>query len=78
MITQVSANAWTSVVTTTTDTVFQNRGGSVMYVTTESTSGRDTADGIAVPQLGAVVISANKSVSVSFDTTNGYVYFAVV
>lgn len=78
MITQVSANAWTSVVTTTTDTVFQNRGGAVMYVTTESTSGRDTADGIAVPQLGAVVISANKSVSVSFDTTDGYVYFAAV
>ena len=74
----IPAGAWTSVVTTTGDTAFQNRGGSVMYVTTEATGGLDLNDGVAVPPGLVVVISSSKSVSVCFPQGAGSVHYVGV
>jgi hypothetical protein len=73
-ITNVPAATWLEVKTTTEDTAFQNRGGTVMYLTTVATSGLDIADGIAVPVGSVAVIGAGKTVSVSFPQGAGAVF----
>jgi hypothetical protein len=73
-ITSVPAGVWTSVTTTTADTAFQNRGGSVMYLTTESTVDKPLSDGIAIPAGFVAVISTGKTVSVSFPQGAGAVF----
>jgi hypothetical protein len=77
-IQSINAGAWASVITTTEDTAFQNRGGSVMYLTTESTAGKPLSDGIAVPVGFVAVISSGKSVSVAFPQGSGSVFYVGV
>jgi len=73
-ITNVPAATWTEVATTTEDTAFQNRGGTVMYLTTVATGSLDLADGIAVPVGSVAVIGSGKTVSVSFPQGAGSVF----
>lgn len=77
-ITSITAATWTEVATTTEDTAFQNRGGSMMYLTTISTSGLDLSDGIAVPPGFVAVINTGKTVSVSFPQGAGSVFYVGV
>lgn len=62
-IQSVSSTAWNSVVTTTAETVFQNRSVNPMYLTTESTSGLDFNEGFYLAPNEAVVIGAGETVS---------------
>lgn len=62
-IQSVSSTAWTSVVTTTAETVFQNRSVNPMYLTTESTSGLDFNEGFYLAPNEALVIGAGEAVS---------------
>jgi hypothetical protein len=73
-ITNVPAGAWIEIATTTGDTAFQNRGGSVMYLTTEDTTSLDLGDGIAIPAGLVAVIGTGKTVSVSFPQGAGAVF----
>lgn len=77
-ISNISPGVWTSVTTTAEDTAFQNRGGSVMYLTTEVTGSLSLNDGIAVPPGLVVVIAAGKNVSVCFPTGAGSVHYVGV
>ena len=77
-LTSVPAATWTEVATTTEDTAFQNRGGSVMYLTTISTAGLDLSDGIAVPPGFVAVINSGKTVSVAFPQGAGSVFYVGV
>jgi hypothetical protein len=77
-ITNVPAATWTEVATTTADTAFQNRGGSMMYLTTVDTTGLDLSDGISVPVGFIVVVSASKTVSVNFPQGAGSVYSVAI
>jgi hypothetical protein len=77
-ITSVPEATWTEITTTTEDTSFQNRGGSVMYLTTVATGALDLNDGIAVPPEFAVVVAAGKTVSVSFPQGSGFVHYVGV
>lgn len=74
-LSSVPEAAWTLITTTTEDTSFQNRGGSVMYVTTQDTASLGLNDGISVPQGFAVVIAAGKDVSVCFPQGSGAVHY---
>lgn len=64
----VTKESWTSITTTTADTVFQNTSGiNPMYITTESTGGLGITEGFYLGPKDAVVITAGKDVSaVSF------------
>jgi len=73
-ITSIPSATWTSVVTTTTDTAFQNRGGSVMYLTTVATGSLDLEDGVAVPVGSVVVVGTGLAVSVNFPQGSGFVH----
>lgn len=42
----ITKDTWNSVVTTTEDTLFQNRGARPIFITTESTSGKALDEGI--------------------------------
>jgi hypothetical protein len=77
-ITNVPAATWTEVATTSADTAFQNRGGSMMYLTTIDTTGLDISDGIAVPAGFVAVIGTGKTVSVSFPQGAGSVFYVGV
>ena len=73
-ITAIPTATWTEVATTTEDTAFQNRGGSVMYLTTVATGSLELNDGIAVPIGSVAVIGSGKTVSVSFPQGAGSVF----
>ena len=73
-ITVVPEATWTSVTTTSEDTAFQNRGGSVMYLTTAATGSLELNDGIAVPPGSVAVIGVGKDVSVAFPQGAGSVF----
>lgn len=77
-ITSVPAATWTEVTTTTEDTAFQNRGGAVMYLTTEDTTSLDLEDGIAVPVGLVVAVASGKTVSVNFPQGSGSVFYVGV
>lgn len=77
-ITSVPAATWTEVATTTEDTAFQNRGGAMMYLTTEDTASLDLEDGIAVPVGMVAVVSEGKTVSVNFPQGAGSVFYVGV
>ena len=61
--TSVPANTWTSVVTTTEDTAFQNLSGRNIYLTTVATGGLAAGEGLAVGPMNVIVIQSGKSVS---------------
>jgi hypothetical protein len=77
-IASIPKAAWTEVATTTEDTAFQNRGGSVMYLTTVATGSLELNDGIAVPVGSVAVIGTGKTVSVSFPQGPGSVFYTGV
>lgn len=60
----VTGTTWTSVTTTTTDTLFQNHSAGSFYLTTEDTTGLPDGDGIRLGPNEGVTISAGKDVSV--------------
>ena len=78
-ISSVSDSTWTSVVTTTKDTVFQNRSVNAMYITTESTAGLDFDKGFYLAPDQAIIIGPSKDVSaVTFRNAGDLFYMQVV
>jgi hypothetical protein len=75
----ISKDSWTSVITTSADTVFQNTSDvNPMYLTTESTSGLNFDEGFYLGPKDAVVITSGKSVSaVSFRYDSDIFYMVV-
>lgn len=74
----LSTSAWTSVTTTTADTVFQNKSASPVYVTTESTAGLDLSDGFYLGPDQGIVVSSGQTVSaVSFGSPAELFYMGV-
>lgn len=59
----IPSNTWTSIVTTTQSTIVQNRGTSVLYLLTGSTSGINLDAGLEVPPGSAVEFTTGVSVS---------------
>lgn len=59
----VPPDVWTPIHTTVEDSVFQNRGGQNVFLTTVATGSLAPAEGVAIGPMGAVVIQAGKAVS---------------
>lgn len=77
-IATVSNTAWTSVLTTTGDTAFQNRGAKAMYLTTESTGGLNFDAGFELTPGQAIIIGGGQTVSaVTFDNPADLFYMLV-
>ena len=77
-IATVSNTAWTSVLTTTGDTAFQNRGAKPMYITTESTGSLNFDAGFELTPGQAIIIGTGKAVSaVTFDNPADLFYMLV-
>lgn len=77
-IVTVGTDAWTSIVTTAAETVFQNRTVNPMYITTESTSGLDFDKGFYLAPDQAVVLSIGVTVSgVTFRNPGPIFYMTV-
>lgn len=74
----VSSTAWTSILTTTGDTVFQNRGAKPMYITTEATGSLDFDSGFQLMPGQAIIIGTGQTVSaVTFDNSANLFYMLV-
>lgn len=71
----IPANTWTSVVTTTEDTAFQNLSGRNLYLTTVDTGGLAAGEGLAVGPMNVVVIQTGKSVSAYSMGTDARVFY---
>ena len=75
----VNPNAWTSVVTTTADTAFENRGARPLFITTEATGSLALDEGYTLhPFSGGIVISSGKNVSVSSPNGPGRLFYVEV
>jgi hypothetical protein len=78
-ISTVNTDAWTSVVTTTQETVFQNQNGICpMYITTEDTAGLPFNEGFHLPPNAAVVIGPGQSVKAVTFRNAGPIFYMVV
>lgn len=77
-ISTISDSAWTSVVTTTAETVFQNRSVNSMYITTESTSGLGFDKGFYLAPDQAIVIGTGQAVSAVTFRNSGELFYMVV
>jgi hypothetical protein len=75
----ISNTAWTEVVTTTSDTVFQNQSGvNPIYITTEGTESLPFDSGFYLPPNTGVVIGAGIAVSaVTFNSPATLFYMEV-
>lgn len=60
----VPADTWTTVTTTTEQTVLQVSGGKNVFVTTESTGGLDIEDALALGPMFPAVFGSGKTISV--------------
>lgn len=60
-----TANDWAALVTTTTDTVVQNRDSRPVWVSTEDTTSSDLDEGVELQPGDAIVIAAGNDVEVS-------------
>ena len=77
-ISTIADDAWTSVLTTTGDTVFQNRGAKPMYITTEATGSLDFDSGFQLMPGQAIIIGTGQAVSaVTFDNSSDLFYMLV-
>ena len=74
----ITKDTWNSVVTTTEDTLVQNRGARTVFITTESTSGKDLDEGIALGSDQAVQIASGKTVSASAIGADGIIFYTAV
>ena len=59
----IPKGVWTPVHTTVEDSVFQNRGGQNVFLTTVPTGSLAPAEGVGIGPMGAIVIQAGKEVS---------------
>jgi len=71
----IPADTWTAVQTTTEDTVFQNRGGRNVYLTTVATGGLAPAEGLVLEPNEAVVVVTGKTVSVSSPAASSQIFY---
>ena len=71
----VTEGAWRTVVTTTGNTVFQNRGGGNLFLTTEATGALGRDEGSLVEPLAAIVISSGKAVKVNSANKPGVLHY---
>lgn len=73
----VPANTWTTVVTTTTDTTFQNRGSRPVYIVTESTSGLPNGAGWELEPRDFITIGTGMDVKVNAHSP-GVIYYGEI
>lgn len=71
----VTEGAWRTVVTTAANTVFQNRGGGNLFLTTEATAGLGRDEGSMIEPNGALVISSGKAVKVNSVNKPGVLHY---
>lgn len=71
----IPANTWTTVVTTSGDTVVQNRGGRPLFMTTESTGSLDRDEALEVPVGAGFVFSEGKTVSARSVGVDGVAFY---
>lgn len=72
------STTWTTVVTTTASTLFQNHGRSTFYITTDDTSGLAEGDGLRLASNEGVTISSGKTVSVRSTDGDAIVFYMEV
>jgi hypothetical protein len=74
----IGISAWESVVTTSTQTVFQNKSINHMYVTTESTGGLSFDAGFYLAPGAAIILDGGVAVSaVAFRSASELFYMTV-
>lgn len=71
----IGYDGWDSVVTTTADTVFQNRSSNIISITTESTGSLSFDDGFQLDRDESIVISSGKSVSAVSFGADGTIFY---
>lgn len=74
----LTKNQWNSVVTTTAETVVQNRSSRVIYVTGETTTSLDLDDGIELGLGDAVVFKSGVSVSAASIGADTVVFYTTL
>lgn len=73
-MTTLTADTWTSLGTTSGDTIFQNRSAREIYLTSESTSERPLQNGIMLKPEGSIIIPDGKAMSGAIFNSAGLVY----
>lgn len=71
----INTTAWTEVVTTSADTVFQNQSNNPMYITTETTGSLDFDQGLKLVPNAAVVIASGNTVSAVAHRTDSTLFY---
>lgn len=61
----ITAEDWNVILTTTTDTAFQNRDSRPIWVTTEDTTSADLDEGVELQPGDAIIIGAGNDVEAS-------------
>ena len=75
----IANGAWTEVVTTTGDTVFQNRAGvTPMYLTTEDTTSLPVSEGFYLASGQSVVISTGQAVEAVCVGGSGNIFYMLL
>lgn len=72
------AGGWTTITTTTTDTIFQNRGVKPVYINTGDTSSALDNEGVELQQGQAVQIAAGYTVKASAPDETTTVFWMLV
>lgn len=74
----IGTDGWDSVVTTTANTVFQNRSQHPVYITTEATGSLDYTDAYELKTGEAVVIASGYDVSAVTFNVDATLYYMTV
>ena len=77
-IATVAENTWTSILTTTGETVFQNRSINAMYITTEPTGSLEVDQGFYLAPQQAIVLGAGLAVSAITFRNDGELFYMLV
>jgi len=74
-VANITAGAWTALVTTAADTVIQNQSQREVYLTTEATGGLGVKDGVLLKPYEEVVISTGKNVAIYAHTGTARIHY---
>ena len=73
-----TVNEWDDVVTTTVDTVFQNRDEGPIWITTEDPTSSDLDEGVELQAGDAIVIGSGNDVSASSKGAVRRLYYVAI
>lgn len=71
----VNVDSWTTITTTTTDTVFQNKSAKPMFITSEATGGLSTREGFELHPRESIVYGTGHTVKASTVQAQGVIYY---